>query len=758
MKISKSDNNRLIIYFFFDRDGIADRYVLYMLQELKKNSRDIFVVSNGPIQQESKEKISQYAFDIFERENKGFDVWAYKEAQEHLGWERLASYDEVVLMNYTIMGPVYPLNEMFDEMADRDLDFWGPTMSHRVDENPGDMNPFGYIPDHIQSHFIAVRRSLLMDKLYRDYWKDMPMINGYFDSVGRHETYFTKYFSDNGFNWEVYSDSEDYRCYTDQPIIMMATEMIRDKKCPFFKRRSFMHDYLTVMNDSIGQYGVKLYHYLDEHTDYDMSMLWDNLLRTENQMDIKRNLQLNFVLPSNVVVNKENKENHPRVALIMHIYFPDFVDECADYASSMPEYADIYITTGNQENKELILKRFADVKCNKLDVRAVMNRGRDVAPFLVEFQDYIKDYDYICHAHDKKVGQLRPGTVGRSFSDHCFENVLKSREFVANVIDMFESNPRMGIMMPPPPYHGDYFITFGLEWGLNFKNTKDLAESLGIHVPMSEKKEPVSPLGSVFWARTDALKKVFSHKWTYDEMPEEPVADDGTLLHAIERVYSFSAQAMGYYPGWLFCDDGAAIDITNYHYMLRNMNKTLMDADGIAGKYASVLGQMSSDINQNRFKENYASAVNGKLYYSKNYYEFSERESIVYEAPFTDERNYVFEYTDMEKIGDIRYLRFDLGEEGFVTLKNIRIREEYLDGTSREYGLRSCASNGRVKHGHIFFQNGDPYLFLPKIKKNGIHKMIITAEICKGFSNDVMDPFLHGFKRKTQSIFKILNK
>ena len=28
------------------------------------------------------------------------------------------------------------------------------------------------------------------------------------------------------------------------------------------------------------------------------------------------------------------------------------------------------------------------------------------------------------------------------------------------------------MLMPPPPNHGDYYITLGLEWGMNFENTK----------------------------------------------------------------------------------------------------------------------------------------------------------------------------------------------------------------------------------------------------------------------------------------------
>lgn len=596
MKLNKGQNNRLLIYFFYDRDGIVDQYIVHMLEAMKECVKDIAIVSNGKISQEGIQKFSHFTQTIIERDNVGFDVWAYKEALQTLGWVNLAEYDEVILMNYTIMGPVYPLQEMFDSMDQRDLDFWGPTMSFGIDGDPWGTSPYGYIPDHIQSHFIAVRRTMLFSRKFRKYWEKMPMIESYQQSVGRHESYFTKYFADRGFTWEVYANSEDYRKLTTQPVLMLAREMIENQRCPFFKRRSFMHDYTVVLNESIGQAGVQLYDYLVNHTTFDINLLWDNILRVENQADIKKNLQLNYIVPSNTLV-EQKKQHSQKIALIMHMYFPDLIPECVHYASMMPTYADIYITTNTEEKRQAIIDAFKVVECNKLDVRVVPNKGRDVGPFLVESREYIYDYDIICHAHDKKVGQLSPGTVGQSFSHKCFENVLRSREQVENILNLFEENPRMGIIMPPPPNHSEYFITLGLEWGLNYSNTVELAEKLGIHVNMNEQKEPIAPLGSVFWARTDALRKVFDYPWSYEELPEEPLADDGTILHAVERIYSFSAQACGYYPAWVFSDYGAEIEMTNMYYMLRGINTTLMNHANIAGPYQRVIEKLWASTN-----------------------------------------------------------------------------------------------------------------------------------------------------------------
>jgi lipopolysaccharide biosynthesis protein len=41
----------------------------------------------------------------------------------------------------------------------------------------------------------------------------------------------------------------------------------------------------------------------------------------------------------------------------------------------------------------------------------------------------------------------------------------------------------------------------------------------------------------MFWARVESLRPLFDLKLTWDDYPNEPVPRDGTLLHAIERIF-----------------------------------------------------------------------------------------------------------------------------------------------------------------------------------------------------------------------------
>lgn len=565
---------RLIIYFFYDKDGIVDRYVPYMLEDLNKNCSELFVVCNGVLMPEGRKKIAEITPHILVRDNVGFDVWAYKTALEQYGWDKLAEYDEVVMMNHTIMGPVYPFAEMFGEMDKRDVDFWGITKYHEYrDRDPFGTISYGYIPEHIQSHFIAVRNPMLTSKEYRDYWDNRPEITCYGDAVGKHEAIFTKSFHDKGFSWDVYVDTSDLEGNNLCPLIFCPKKLIEEKRCPILKRRSFFHNYYDFQRITVGEQGRELMDFLRDHTEYDTGLIWENALRTTDMCDIKRNLDLDYILPNDVTVEKPVQR---KIALAMHIYFEDMVEYCYQYAQSMPPYSDILITTDSAEKKEVIEKTFTKGNWAKVTVIEIENRGRDVSALLIGLAPYLDQYDYVCFMHDKKVTQLREAIAGVTFSERCFRNLLGSKDMVNNILALLDKEPNMGLLCPPPPNFGDYYRTVGGEWGENFDRAKELSEKLKLKAPIHADKPPVAPLGTMFWFRPKALEKLLHRKWQYSDFPKEPNNTDGTILHSIERLYPYVAQDAGYYSAWVLSTQYARSEWNNLEFSLRELNVRLL--------------------------------------------------------------------------------------------------------------------------------------------------------------------------------------
>ncbi len=761
---------RLVIFLFYDKEGIVDSYIPYMLSDVKKNVDNIFVVSNGKMNDEGKKKLSGIADTIFERENVGFDVWGYKEAIEKIGWDELYQYDEVIFMNYTIMGPVYPFKEMFDEMSKRDLDFWGITKYHKVDFDPFGIIECGYIPEHVQSHFIAVRKKLLKSKEYKKYWEEMPMIHSYNESIAFHETKFTYTFGNLGYKWDVYVDTTDMEDLTHCPIIFYPSNLIMEKRCPIFKRRSFMHNYDDIITNTCGEPGYELMKCLRENTNYDTNMIWDNLLRCYDMSVIKDNLQLNYILPEKSLIDEKEFYKDKKIALVFHAYFEDLIDSTEKYVNSMPSCADIYITTNTEEKKKFFEKRFKNNKFNKLEVLLIENRGRDVSALLVATKDFIMDYDYVCFAHDKKVSQIKTGSIGRSFGYHCLENLLPTEEFVKNTIKTFMDNPRLGLLTPMPPIHANYFYVLGNEWTHNFEITRLLADKLELKVPLNQNVSPIAPLGTMFWFRPIGMKKLFDCNWQYSDFPKEPNRIDGTILHAVERIYGFVEQDAGYYCGWLFSDKGASMAVTNYNYMLGNINKLLIDFK-IEGPYYTVYHQIENQFSSiyhlrkagqffsSSYPDLFVTASSDKMkLYIDNGKGFNEEDTI-YGGAYSTTNKTKYEFEIPSKFDKIRELRIDPGEDGYIKVSDLLIKIKDKNGI-HEINRGSILSNGIVKGKTYLFLDRDPMFIFNVENYNSIVEVSIEANITKEVSqqeilNIISSPISkNSLRRIKRKIFK----
>jgi rhamnosyltransferase len=314
-----------------------------------------------------------------------------------------------------------------------------------------------------------------------------------------------------------------------------------------------------------------------------LNLVWENLIRTVDHCDYIHALGLTYTLPEDsLVVNHVSDQAPLRVALCMHLYFEDLIAESVQLAANMPPDADIYVVTPKASLVEQLEAEFASWP-NRVEVRLIENRGRDVAGLLIGCHDIQDRYDLVCFYHEKKSDYLEPHSVGKSLGFMTARNTLASRRFVQNVVDVFAQNSRLGMLCPPEPNNGTSVGVIGNEWIANYANVRQLAVKLGLAGPMSKAKPPVAPLGGCFWYRPVALKKLFDYNWTYEDFPKEPPKLDGTVLHAIERLYPYIVQDAGFFSGLLMSDKAAAIEYENLHHYVRNMTQALADNDMLRG-------------------------------------------------------------------------------------------------------------------------------------------------------------------------------
>ena len=197
-----------------------------------------------------------------------------------------------------------------------------------------------------------------------------------------------------------------------------------------------------------------------------------------------------------------------------------------------------------------------------------MNRGRDCSALVIGCKDFVQNYEYVCFIHDKKTsGNNGAFTIGEAFMANLFDNMLGGQSYINNILGLFQKNKELGLLDTPIPSHGQYFCLKNNAWTSCYDKTLELAEKIGIDINVSEDKPPYI-LSTTFWCRTDALKPLWDYEFSYDDFPEEPVPEDGTISHAIERILPYVAQKQGYYSGVVMSRHYVSLYISNLNYQL----------------------------------------------------------------------------------------------------------------------------------------------------------------------------------------------
>lgn len=573
---------RLAIAFFYDKDGVVDDYMLLLVAELGKFVDKTVFISNGFLTQESKARLKGVVQDILVRENEGFDVWAYKVALEYVGYETLASYDEIILYNHTVYGPLFPFSEIFSEMGKRTCSFWGITSHKRMEPNPFTGN--GILPFHLNSHFIAVRRDMASSDAFRHYWENMPKIGSYRDSILLHEARFVEHFTNLGYAVSVYMDSDQFS--SNYPLFEEVDEAIRIR-CPILKRRSLFAD--PVAMDQMAIDLPRALTLITETSNYDIDLIWRNILRQTELRVLHTNAVLFKIFPDSRLQTKRRK--YGRIAVCVHIYYIGMLHELFLVCNNIPVPFDFIATTDTDEKKSLIelfiskarnrykLSLFgARSKINNVVVRVVeKNIGCDTSALLITCRDIIisGNYELVCRLHSKKSIQDTGGR-GRYFKHHLFENLANSPGYVANVLDMFFDNPRIGLAIAPAIHV--HYSTLGHGWFTNRARTESIAARIGINVSF-DSDTPVAPYGGMFWFRPSALRKLFAYPWAWNDFESELSYGDGDLPHSVERIYAYVAQDAGFLTQTIACLHQAEQSYVRLEYKVQKLASLIPAGD-----------------------------------------------------------------------------------------------------------------------------------------------------------------------------------
>lgn len=163
------------------------------------------------------------------------------------------------------------------------------------------------------------------------------------------------------------------------------------------------------------------------------------------------------------------------------------------------------------------------------------NRGRDIAPFLAIAAQLLDEGEELFLKLHTKRSPHRPD--GNMWRRRIVDRLLPVRG--GNIfINLFKNNPEVGLAVPV-----EELVPLEAFWGANETTTRSLSSRLGLAI--GDPSQTHFPSGSMFWGRVEALRPLFDLPDLSHEFEAESGQLDGTVAHAVERLFVVCARSQG---------------------------------------------------------------------------------------------------------------------------------------------------------------------------------------------------------------------
>jgi glycosyltransferase involved in cell wall biosynthesis len=227
-----------------------------------------------------------------------------------------------------------------------------------------------------------------------------------------------------------------------------------------------------------------------------------------------------------------------RCALHVHAYYVDTLGSILSHLAANRIKPDVFVTVTDKTASAAAQGALAEYE-GRSTLHVVPNVGRDIGPFLTGLGNLlVADYDVIGHVHTKKSLALSNDRLVETWTRFLLENVLggpSAGAMMDCILDAFVADPKLGVVFPSDPNL------------LNWSRNRSLAEGLTARIGVGPLPTYFDfPVGTMFWMRADALRPFVDLRLTLEDYPSEPVGYDGTILHALERLFGVVPILQGY--------------------------------------------------------------------------------------------------------------------------------------------------------------------------------------------------------------------
>ncbi|WP_447793395.1 rhamnan synthesis F family protein [Pseudomonas farris] len=227
-----------------------------------------------------------------------------------------------------------------------------------------------------------------------------------------------------------------------------------------------------------------------------------------------------------------------KIALHVHVYYPDLLPEILQRLKSNKVKPDLFISVPSLNVKTAVLELLNDNEVSFIRVEVVPNRGRDIGPLLTGFGlELVENYEIVGHIHTKKTADVKDLSVGKKWFSFLLDNLLggSAGNMADVIIDQMLINPKLGLVFPDDPYV--------VGWSANEK----FAQELGLSLSIGPLPQNINfPVGTMFWSRAGVLAPLVKLFSEWEKYPVEPLPYDGSVLHALERIIPLVCESEGF--------------------------------------------------------------------------------------------------------------------------------------------------------------------------------------------------------------------
>lgn len=231
----------------------------------------------------------------------------------------------------------------------------------------------------------------------------------------------------------------------------------------------------------------------------------------------------------------------PRIAVLMHIFFPELLPQILQHVSRIPVPFDVIATNATGGVLEIPVDALGP-NAGGVRVLDVPNHGRDILPMVsVVNAGILERYDVIFKVHTKRSEWREEHETlegsGGEWRDAFLNDLAGSVECIEEVLSAFAEDPSIGIIT------AENCIAGSEHWGGDRPLTEQLLRRLELPCPTHTLQ---FASGSIYWARAFLLNGLRALDLTEEDFDEEAGQIDGTTAHAVERIIGILADESGF--------------------------------------------------------------------------------------------------------------------------------------------------------------------------------------------------------------------